>query len=207
MDQDSSLQHTFQDVTPLLLDTNTFRYQATPGSQYKDVANRFWKKTLTRLEKKEIGLYTSDEVVRELEVQSFSAHPKEVKVLNEILLPQIDVLDFLYDAEAEHLVRRASAFLSQNYRIQLPSGKYMEKYPGVGDARILLTGYENDCEIVTANVKDFMLYPLLYPQSAKVLYDLIQEKYVVIDPQLYDRIQKDARFIDFKSKIEKYKVA
>ncbi|MDY7521583.1 hypothetical protein [Bacillus thuringiensis] len=98
-------------------------------------------------------------------------HPKEVKILKEIYLPQINVLDYLYDTEVEHLVRQASALLSHNY------------------------------EIVTANVNDFMLYPFLYPQTAKFLYDLMQEQYVEIDPQLYERIQKDARFIDFKSKI------
>ena len=121
-------------------------------------------------------------------------HPKEVKILKEIYLPQIDVLDYLYDAEVEHLVRQASALLSHNYEIVMPSSKPMRKYPGVGDARILLTAYENDYEIVTVNVNDFMLYPFLYPQTAKFLYDLMQEQYVEIDPQLYERIQKDARF-------------
>ncbi|EMK2598126.1 hypothetical protein FC695_06155 [Bacillus cereus] len=68
-------------------------------------------------------------------------HPKEVKILKEIYLPQINVLDYLYDAEVEHLVRQASALLSHNYEIVMPSSKPMRKYPDVGDARILLTAY------------------------------------------------------------------
>ncbi|MCU5070108.1 MULTISPECIES: PIN domain-containing protein [Bacillus cereus group] len=199
-------EETLHSYTQFLLDTNALRYQATPGSPYQGVANRFWEKTLERVEKGELGLYTANEVVRELEVQSHSVHPDEAQIIHEVLLPQIEKLDFIYDAEAEHLVRQASAFLSHNYEITLPSGKTMKKYPGVGDARILLTAYENDCEIITANVNDFMLYPLLYPQTGKVLYDLLREQYVEIDPQLYERIQKDARFIAFKSKIEKYKI-
>ncbi|TKI43423.1 PIN domain-containing protein [Bacillus mycoides] len=200
-------QETLQDFSSLLLDTNVFRYQTTPGSPHKDVANRFWEHVTEKLEQKKIELCTAREVVRELEVQAYSANPKEVKAIRETLLPKIEVYDYLYDAEGEHLVRETSAYLSRNYKIQMPSGKKMEKYPGVGDARILLTAYGEGFEIVTANVNDFMLYPLLYPQSAKVVYDLIREQYVVIDPQLYERIHNDPRFIDFKSKIEKYKDA
>lgn len=196
-----------QDHSSLLLDTNVFRYQTTPGSQHKDVANRFWENVKEKLEQKKVELCTADEVVRELDVQSYSSNPKEVKEIRETLLPKIEVYDYLYDAEAEHSVRKASALLSANYKIEMPSGKMMVKYPGVGDARILLTAYENDCVIVTSNVKDFMLYPLLYPQTGKVLYDLLLEKYVQIDPLLYQEIQSNAEFIAFKSAINKYKFA
>ncbi|PFL57725.1 hypothetical protein COJ27_29440 [Bacillus cereus] len=200
-------QDSLQDFSSLLLDTNVFRYQTTPGSPHKDVANRFWETVTEKLEQKKIELCTADEVVRELGVQSFSSNPKEVKEIRETLLPKTEVNDYLYDAEAENLVRQASALLSANYKLQLPSGKFMVKYPDVGDARILLTAYESDSIIVTSNVKDFMLYPLLYPQNGKVLYDLLLEKYVQIDPILYMNIQNNARFADFKSKIEKYKFA
>lgn len=94
--------------------------------------------------------------------------------------------------ELEHLIRKMQAYIRAHYRSELGSDK--AEYGNVSDARILYTAYIEDSILVTANVKDFLLYPLLYPSDENVLYNLIENEYVKIPDEGYNKIHADDAF-------------
>ncbi|WP_230130079.1 hypothetical protein [Bacillus sp. CECT 9360] len=48
--------------------------------------------------------------------------------------------------------------------------------------------------MVTANIKDFYLYPLLFSSEEETLYDVLNETYVQIPTQAREMILQDADF-------------
>lgn len=92
----------------------------------------------------------------------------------------------------EHLIRIMQACIRANYKNEI--GREKVEYGGVSDARILYTAYSNDSILVTANIKDFLLYPLLYPQNEDILHDLKKNTFVNIPSEGYTKIHGDDKF-------------
>lgn len=175
------------------LDTNVFRYKATKAEpQYKKQAKRFWKQVTEEIRNGEAVLFVPSEVKRELEVQSFTLGDKYNASLSELLedcmpLPDVSTI------EIEHQIRQMTAYVRSEYQQKI--GREME-YGGVSDARILYTAYEKDSILVTSNIKDFLLYPLLFAEDDQDrLYDFLSNSFVKIAPELHQEIHNDEAFI------------
>ncbi len=72
-------------------------------------------------------------------------------------------------------------------------GHRMERLEA-SDARILYTAYDEDSILVTANVKDFMLYPLLFPAGEERLYCMKTNQYIKISATSHKTIHDDSGF-------------
>lgn len=94
--------------------------------------------------------------------------------------------------DIEHSIRKMSAYIRANHRENLERDKI--GYGDVFDARILYTAYYEESILVTSNVRDFMLYPLLFPQGEERLYDLKENAFVQIPSDGYQSIHKDMAF-------------
>ncbi|MBP3040270.1 hypothetical protein J9303_12325 [Bacillaceae bacterium Marseille-Q3522] len=56
--------------------------------------------------------------------------------------------------------------------------------------------------IVTENIKEFMLYPLLFENEQDKLYDLITQKYIKLDPAVYQKINNvDGKYRELKQQL------
>lgn len=65
-------------------------------------------------------------------------------------------------------------------------------YPRVNDARIILTAYDNDCGIVTQNVKDFLIYSVM----GYTVWDPSYNYQVFLDPLVIQNIHRDPVIIN-----------
>jgi predicted nucleic acid-binding protein len=184
------------DLKQYMIDTNAVRYYVNPDRQYQKPARRFWRKAREEIQNGEAVLLVPGEVVRELNIQSFSfsAHGNQ-KELNNItqLLEYCNVVPSVSSDEIEHEIRKLSAHIRANYRADIDCGKGVH-YPSVSDARILCTAWQEDCVLVTANIKDFMLYPLLDASSESKLYDILSDTYIEITEEAHSKIHKDPQF-------------
>ena len=81
--------------------------------------------------------------------------------------------------EIEHQIRKISAYVGEKFRevIKAELDIAKVKYGGVSDIRILYTAWQYDCVLVTGNVKDFILYPLLFSHEEDRLFDIITGTY------------------------------
>jgi predicted nucleic acid-binding protein len=178
-----------------LLDTNVFRYKSNPSAHkiHKKAGKRFWKNVLQEVRNGEASLFIPREVVRELEIQSYTLSEKENQRIAD-LLEQIEVtIPDIATPEIEHHIRKMAAYIRSEYKNEIHTVKDME-YGGVSDARILFAAWQYDCILVTSNIKDFMLYPLLFPQNENRLFNLLSEMYVTNNPSVYEKIHKDPTF-------------
>ena len=183
-----------------LLDTNGFRYLTNPKEDrdIKKAAKTFWKRALEEIQKGEAILVIPKEVARELEVQSFSL-PGGEKQYTRIaaLLEEIEeTLPDISTPEIEHQIRKISAYVSEEYRevIKKELDIAKVKYGSVSDIRILYTAWQYDCVLVTGNVKDFSLYPLLFSPDEDRLFDIISGTYRKYRLPAYAVITTDAVF-------------
>ncbi|WP_035667035.1 hypothetical protein [Halalkalibacter akibai] len=72
---------------------------------------------------------------------------------------------------------------------------YGMHYPSVSDARILFSAWQEDCILVTNNIKDFMLLPILnYSPEVESLYDPINNWYVNVGELALRKIMSDSEF-------------
>ncbi|OXB93088.1 MULTISPECIES: DUF4411 family protein [Bacillaceae] len=178
-----------------MLDTNVFRYKSNPRAHksYKKATKRFWRNVLQEFRNGESVLYIPKEVIRELEVQSYTLSEKENQRIAQLLELIEETVPDLATPEIEHQIRKITAYVRSEYKSDINAARDME-YGSVSDARILLAAWQYDCIFVTANIKDFMLYPLLFPQNESRLFDLLSENYVIIDPTVYENIHRDPVF-------------
>lgn len=176
------------------LDTNVFRYAVNPtgGDDLRRVAKLFWKNALLEFKNGQAVLLVPREVIRELEVQSFNLSDKENRKIAGLLELCQEVSPSRLSPEIEHKIRQVTSYVRSNFKENI--GRDKMEYGGVSDARILYTAYIEDAILVTANVKDFLLYPLLFPQHEERLYDIKKNNYVTIPEQGYTKIHSDVYF-------------
>ena len=139
----------------------------------------------------EAVLLVPREVVRELKVQSYKLKTREnIKIMGLLNYCQ-EVSPTVPTDDIEHQIRLISSYVKSNFKDDI--GLPME-YGGVSDSRILYTSYCEDADLVTANFKDFLLYPLLFNQDEERLYDIKTREYVKIPKEAYDKIHSDSQF-------------
>jgi|SaaInlLV_10m_DNA_1039704.scaffolds.fasta_scaffold38458_2 hypothetical protein len=189
------------DLKAYLLDTNAFVYPTNPGKENKEnrrAATVFWEQARIEIETGDAVLCIPREVARELEVQSYSLgggvkqHKRILELLDEIEETYPDITT----PEIEHQLRKISAFVGESYRegIKQNYGIDKVKYGGVSDARILYTAWQYDCVLVTANIKDFVIYPLLFSPGEDRLFDILSGTYKYISSPLFTTITTDPLF-------------
>lgn len=211
------------------LDTNVIRYQAAPSIpeakqneknkeqvQLKEATTAFWKKLSNELNQKKAKIYLTSEVLRELEIQKKSlsnTESKKLKKVLKILEEKEKTRDLSYqntllsDAhttlQAEHYYRELATYIQKKYK-QALVGNNPFKYPAVSDARIQLESWSGSYILVTANIKEFILYPLLfeYPECNEKLYDLKSRGFKTFTKNIVEQIQTDNVYKDYIKKIE-----
>lgn len=177
-----------------ILDTNIFRHAVNPnsGDDLNKAARQFWRMALEEFENGEAVLLVPDEVRRELRVQLFTLGEKEKRKIKSMLQHCQVVTPVRVSIEIEHILRSISAYVRANFKEEI--GRDKMEYGGVSDARILYTAYVEDAILVTANVKDFLLYPLLFEQNEERLYAIKEKDYVSIQEEGYKIIHEDPTF-------------
>lgn len=131
-----------------------------------------------------------------MEIQSFGfivhGNEKELRNIAE-LLEFSNEIPVLNSIEMEHQIRKIAAYVKANYKLELDIGKGVE-YPSVADAIILLTAWQESLILVTANIRDFMLLPILSAQNEEVLLDITSNSFVNIPLSLHTSIHHDEDF-------------
>lgn len=177
-----------------VLDTNIFIY-LTNRSSSDDLRRKtryFWEKAREEFQNGEAVLLVPEEVRRELEVQSYTLTDKRNSKTNGLLELCQEVSPIHLSQEVEHKIRQLTAYVRAKFKEDM--GRDKMEYGGVSDSRILYTAYVEDGILVTANVKDFLLYPLLFPLDEKRLYDINENDYIMIPPDGYTKIHSDPHF-------------
>lgn len=199
----------FGDKVIYVLDTNTFRYETNPGAQavHKAATNQFWLKVKDELLNQKVNLYTPNEVLRELEVQFFGLRDTEKEDIGELLKTQIVIPDNVYNIELEHHIRVMSAYVRSKYNIVIGTDFEMlpkkVNYPAVSDARILLAAYSRGGILVTSNIKDFILYPLLFEANEQRLFNLLDGSFKQLSSWNHAIITSDADFVAMRNELDK----
>ncbi len=177
-----------------VLDTNIFVYLTNPssGDDLRRAARYFWGNAREEFENGEATLIVPEEVRRELEVQSYTLTDKRNRKTNAFLELCQEVSPIHLSQEIEHKIRQLTAYVRAKFKEDI--GRDKMEYGGVSDSRILYTAYVEDGILVTGNVKDFLLYPLLFPLDEKRLYDIKENEYILIPPEGYEKIHSDSYF-------------
>ncbi|WP_339210571.1 DUF4411 family protein [Aeribacillus sp. FSL K6-8210] len=159
-----------------MLDTNVFRYKSNPRTHksYKKAAKRFWRDVLQEIRNGESVLYIPKEVIRELEVQSYTLNQKENQRIAQLLELIEETVPDLTTPEMEHQIRKMAAYVRSGYKSDINAARDME-YGSISDAQILLPAWQYDGILVTANIKDFTLHSLLFLQNERSSLILYQE--------------------------------
>lgn len=175
------------------IDTNVIRHETnkTGAPNLMKAAKRFWRTIKEEIEKGEAAILVPAEVVRELKVQSHTLKASENVKIQNLLNHCIEVSPPV-SPEIEHCIREMSAYLRANYKNDIVFPKM--EYGGVSDARILYSAYYEDSVLVTANIRDFLLYPFLFANQEKCLYDLIANNYIQIPEAVYAKVWQDDTF-------------
>jgi len=189
-------------------DTNCFRYassilQKTDKENdeqsnrrlYKNAATSFWNKVILESERKEAKILVSSEVIQELKVQSYTLDKKENKSIMRLLSKLEEELEStVIPQEVEFSLREFSNYSRKNFgNLLTPPGRKME-YLRTSDARIFIHAYLNDAIIATANIKDFLLYPLFFEAEEDKLYDILSSSYVHVNQEGRMKIQQDKMY-------------
>lgn len=191
------------------LDTNAIRYKTGSAieEKHKLPTKRFFKRVINEVEDGTAVIYVPGEVRRELEVHSFVLRDKEnVKIAN--YLEEFNLIPDAFTIAAEHFFRKMTAYVRSEFGKELNVGKGFE-YPQVSDTRILISAWQYDSVLVTNNIKEFMIYPLLfgYEESKERLYDLTSEKMIQIPKKAFEKVHQDEGFLrllkEFEDEIEK----
>ncbi|MED4183583.1 hypothetical protein [Priestia megaterium] len=194
-------------MTNFLLDTNVILYRGGSANGYN--VDDFWNNTLP-LEENDICV--PREVEHELQVQYFQLEAQGkhdlVFLIRDRIIPSLDILDIPESTEAEQVVKLASSYLCTKYNIMKPvtsknanPGRWWNEYPGISDARILLTALYFDYDLVTFNIKDFML---LLVMGKDVWNPIDNCKYPPIDSSIQAQINNDSRYLNYKRIIEDF---
>ena len=187
------------DVKQYVVDTNSIRYKVTTNNEYQKVARRFWSKALHEMQNGEAVILVPEAVVRELNHQSISftafKNEKELENIADILSFSEEIPNITSD-EIDELIILLSAHVTAHYReeIKAVTNTSKLKYPSIPDARILCTAWQRECVMVTGNIKDFVLLPLLEAPDDAKLYNILSESFVTIPEALYTKIHNDPVF-------------
>ena len=198
-------------LADFLLDTNTLWYRGGNSRHYN--VDEFWNEVVLDSNN---DIFVATEVKRELEVQyyQFDAQGKSNvrQTIEEELVPSLDTLAIPHSTDAEHAVRMASSYLCSKYEIYKPQTqlqidkgeeekRWWNEYPGVSDARIILTTLYHESIAVTYNLKDFMLLLVM----GKPLYNPVDNCYYdPIDTSILTKIHMDPIFQQYKLEIHKF---
>lgn len=176
------------------IDTNVFRHETNEndGADLRLGAHTFWTKVKEEIENEEAVLFVPKEAIRELEAQSFTLSDKQNRKINGLLELCIEVEPDNLSPDIEQAIKKMSAYIRAKHRNDLNQPKI--EYGKVSDARILYTAYKEDSILVTANIKDFLLYPLLFPQDEQWLYNMKTNTFVEIPEAGYDNIHASEKF-------------
>jgi predicted nucleic acid-binding protein len=192
-----------------LLDTNGFRYLTNPkeNKDIKKAAKAFWKHAIEEIQDGKAILVIPKEVARELEVQSFSlpGGEKQYARIADLLEEVEETLPDISTPEIEHQIRKISAYIGEEFResIRTELDVAKVKYGGVSDIRILYTAWQYDCILVTGNVKDFVLYPLLFTPEEDRLFDIISGTYKKYSLPTYTKVTTDPVFEGMMQELQK----
>jgi len=197
-----------------VVDTNAYRLPTSQDKQphavvNKDAAIQFWDMIRIETTLNKASLYTPSEVLRELEVQ-FYMLPEDMKVEIAKLLVMQNELKTMPTVEIEHQIRKMQAYIRSKYTLAIKEelGLKNTNYGGVSDARIQYAAWRKEAILVTTNVKDFILYPLLFDDPEEdVLYNLIANEYKHYSLQLFEMILTDPIFLQMKCDLEGMAIA
>ncbi|WP_051827318.1 PIN domain-containing protein [Metabacillus indicus] len=176
------------------LDTNIFRHQTNESDsrQLRSGAQATWDKMIKEVDIGEAVLLVPKEVAFELDLQSFTLKKKQNEAIANLIELCKEVEPEVYTFEIEKSLRRLTAYVKSKHGSIL--GHRIERLEA-SDARILYTAYDENSILVTANVKDFMLYPLLFPEGEERIYCMKNNQYIKVPTENYKAIQKDPEFI------------
>ena len=152
-------------------------------------ARIFWKTAIEEFKNGDAVLLVPDEVRRELEVQFYTLSDKEKRKIRELLSMCEEIVPSRVSVEIEHVLRIMSNYVRAHYKKEI--GRNRMEYGGVSDMRILYTAYVSDAILVTANTRDFLLYPLLFAQHEERLYDVSERAFISIPEDGYKTIHAD----------------
>ncbi|GEN35943.1 DUF4411 family protein [Aneurinibacillus danicus] len=141
-------------------------------------------------------MYFAQEVQNELEVQLLSTKiNKKLRPRFRMEMSKFRTLQCSSTKKREHAVRQLAAYVAYTYKIPI-TGKYEDKnretmmqYPSVSDARIILTAIDYEYDIVTSNIKDFLVLSCINP-----LLHIIRPKDnypIVFSQQFYEELESD----------------
>ena len=196
------------DVKQYMVDTNSIRYRINKMENIKP-ARSFWQSTIVDIENGTANVFVPREVIRELHNQSFSFvkfnnSPELINIAD--IMRFSTVIENITSPEIEELIIEISAYVTAEFREELVIATGLEKlkYPSIPDARILCTSWQQDFIMVTGNIKDFILLPLLEAPDQDKLYNILSHRFVKIPPPLHTKIHQDITFANyFNSLIEK----
>jgi len=201
--------------TIYMVDTNIFRYRAytignlksdTEKSRQRHKLNTrvFWDKAITETAGKKALILTSEETKQELKVQSHTLQ-KESKTFNNMLKKTL-IETTEVPLTLEYLLRDFSNYVRGKYPGSLVNKSQKTNYLQTADARIFIHAYLNDAILVTANIKDFFLYPLFYEMNEdKVLYDISSGQYINFLPTGRKLLELDPAFIKINEEMKNFK--
>ncbi|MGY0691925.1 hypothetical protein ACW2QC_03930 [Virgibacillus sp. FSP13] len=194
-----------QQITKLYMpDTNCFRYKAyvihsTNSDSEKDrrrnkeAAIRFWNKIILESDAQKSKILVSSEVAHELKVQSYTLNNKENNNINK-LISALDIETAEVPQDVEFLLREFSNYARKNYGSLLtPPGLKMD-YLRASDARIFVHSYLNDGILTTANIKDFLLYPLFFGHTEQKLYNILSSQFITTPLASREIVEQDIMF-------------
>ena len=190
-----------------LLDTNGFRYLTNPkeNKHIKKAVKTFWKQLIDEIKRDEAIFVVPREVIRELEVQSYSlpGGEKQYARIGELLEVVEETLPDITTPEIEHQIRKISAYIGEEFRDIIKSELDVSKvkYGGVSDIRILYTAWQYECILVTGNIKDFVLFPLLFSPSDNSLFDIISGTFKKYSLIAHKKITSDPIFMGMMSEL------
>lgn len=198
-----------------MVDTNVFRYKAynigdlsakdeQAKQQHQLNAKGFFEKAFVETENREAFIMASGETRQELSVQAHTLK-KESKRYNK-LLEKVQVEESEIPLELEYMLRDFSNYVRGKYPGALVSEGRSTNYLQTPDARIFIHAYLNDAILVTANIKDFFLYPLFFEKTEDdVLYDISSCQYEKILPTGREKIESDEFFQRLQEKMREFK--
>jgi predicted nucleic acid-binding protein len=182
-----------------LVDTNSIRYKVTTDDTNQKAARRFWSKAINEMQNGEAVILVPEAVVKELKHQSFSfevfKNEKELENIADILSFS-EVVPNITSDEIEELIISTSAYVTSKFREEIKEATNTSKlkYPGIPDARIICTAWQRNCVMVTGNIKDFVLLPLLEAPGEQKLYNIMSESFITLPEELYLKIHDDSTF-------------
>ncbi|PEA01906.1 DUF4411 family protein [Bacillus cereus] len=193
-----------QNIKTYFTDTNCYRYpsaitnkssspQMVAKKKHKATAKKFWDNVAVEASLGKAVVMTCKEVTQELKVQSYTLEPKENRIINN-LISQSNIQSIEIPTGLEYSLREFSNYARSKYGNILTPPGYSMQYLKTSDARIFVNSYVNEAILVTANIRDFLLYPLFFGDDEDVLYDILNETYVKLPEAGRKAVEQDIFF-------------